>query len=106
MGEVSRIIFHQLRHELGITSGKRHIDLTSGRIFGEVTRGRQAPIEREGLRRAGLVPRLIEQIAQCPGGQGRLGGFRMREHLPERARGLPALTRGAGHVDQAHQFRG
>ena len=63
VGEVSRIIFHQLRHELGIASGQRHIDLTSGHIFGEVTRGRQAPIEREGLRRARLVPGLVEQIA-------------------------------------------
>jgi hypothetical protein len=63
MGEVSCIIFHQLRHELDIAFGERHIDLASRRIFGEITGGRQAPIQRKSLRGARLAPGLIEQVA-------------------------------------------
>ena len=98
MGEVSRIIFHQLRRELDVAFTERGIDLASGCIFGEVTRRRQAPIERERLRRARLVARLIEQIAERPRRERRFWGFRMRHNLSQSADGLAALAAGARNI--------
>ena len=104
MGEVARIVFHQLRDELRIAFRERHVDLASGCIFGEVAGGRQAPIQRKGLRGAGLIPSLIQQVAQGPGGERRFGGFRVGEHLAQRARRLAALAGRACDVHQAHQL--
>src|SRR6187551_1245868 len=66
VGKVARIVFDQLRDQLEVTLCERHIDLASGRIFGEVAGRRQAPIQCKGLRGARLIARLIEQVTQSP----------------------------------------
>ena len=104
MGEVARIVFHQLRDQLEISLCERHIDLAGGCIFGEVTSRRQAPIKRKGLRGARLIARLIEQVTQSPSCQRGFGSLRVSEHLTQGAGRLTALARSSRNVDQAHQL--